>query len=107
MAPGRARVRIAGGSFWVRGAAGPPQSLAVEILAQAAAELLASAGGVAPGFLAGVEEARWTGEPLRAGDEVEVAVEVEARLGRAVKLRGGLERSGAEIFSARLLVREA
>jgi hypothetical protein len=99
-------VRITGGSFWVRGAAGPPQSLAVEILAQAAAELLAGAGGVAPGFLAGVEEARWTGEPPRAGDEVEVAVELEARLGRVAKLRGSLERDGAAVFSARLLVRE-
>jgi len=99
-------VRIAGGAHWTRGAAGPPPSFAVEILAQAAAELLADEGGVAPGFLAGVEEARWSGEPLRAGDEVVVSVGVEARLGRVAKLRGELERDGVGVFSARLLVRE-
>lgn len=78
----------------------------MEILAQAAAELLTADGGVAPGFLAGVEEARWAGEPLSAGDELEVAVDLEARLGRVAKLRGSLHRDGREVFSARLLVRE-
>ena len=106
LAPGRARVRLSGGGFWSRGEAGPPPTLAVEILAQAAAELLGAEEGVVPGFLAGVEEAVWAGEPPAAGDELSVTVRLEARLGPVAKLHGSLVRDGREVFTARLVVRE-
>ncbi len=102
-APGRARIRITGNAYWARGAAGPPSAFAVEILAQAAAELLATHGAFAPGLLAGVEEARWSGAPP---EELEVAVRLEARLGPIAKVRGSLGRQGRELFTACLVVRE-
>ena len=105
-APGRARIRITGNAYWARGAAGPPSAFAVEILAQAAAELLAAGGAFAPGLLAGVEEARWSGAPPEAGEELEVAVRLEARLGPIAKVRGSLGRQGRELFTACIVVRE-
>ena len=101
-----ARLRVTAGAFWVRDAGELPRFLAVEMLAQAAAVLLAGADSRSPGYLAGVEEARWS-DDVRTGDDLEAVVRVEARLGPVTKVAGSLARDGIEVFSCKLMVRSS
>ena len=87
----------------LRGEAIGQQALAIEILAQAAAELVA--GDRRPGLLAGVEACELL-SPLCAGDRLEVTAAIEARFGRVLRIAGELRRDGEPIFRARLLVTE-
>lgn len=100
------RIRLTVGGHWIRAAGTLPRFLAIEMLAQAAAVLLAGEDRGAPGYLAGVEEARWAGD-FAAGDDLEARVAVDARLGALTRISGALLRDGQEIFSCRLIVRSA
>jgi hypothetical protein len=98
------RIRLTVDGYWVRAAGTQPRFLAIEMLAQAAAVLHSGEDRRAPGYLAGVEDARWAGD-FAAGDDIEARVAVDARLGALTRIRGALLRDGQEIFSCRLIVR--
>ena len=102
--PGAVRLRLTAGGFWVRSRGAQPRFLAVEMLAQAAAVLLSGGDRGAPGYLAGVDEARGHGD-VEAGDEIVAEVSLEARLGPLAKIRGSLSREGECLFSCYLVVR--
>jgi acyl dehydratase len=79
---------------WNHDAGAWPAVLAIEILAQAAAVVLAQEAGDGDpasgrGWLAGVDEARFL-QPLAPGMTLRARVSVEGRFGRMVKVRGEL-----------------
>jgi 3-hydroxymyristoyl/3-hydroxydecanoyl-(acyl carrier protein) dehydratase len=109
-ADGSVVVRLTASAVWSRDAAAWPAVLAIEILAQAAAVVLAEGPGAASleggrGWLAGVDEARFE-RPLSAGGTLRASFAVEGRFRRMVKARGELrdERSGETVATAGLLL---
>lgn len=138
-APARRRVVLTANASYLRRAGkghGSPQQgilspfMALEILAQAAAEALTVAGADAsaragttegrhserpperrptePGKLAAIDGAtlddRLASEPLTAGDVLDVEVRVTANFGRLLKVRGVVRRRGEEIIAADLVL---
>jgi 3-hydroxymyristoyl/3-hydroxydecanoyl-(acyl carrier protein) dehydratase len=102
-------VRVTGGAWWARGQPLIP-ILGLEILAQAAIFLLDSGAGPAKAEangsslrLGGIREAQLR-EPLQPGDDLVARAEIEGRFGRSLRVRGVLEREGATVCEASLLL---
>ncbi|HUF79023.1 MAG TPA: hypothetical protein VMR44_08915 [Thermoanaerobaculia bacterium] len=92
---------------WKGDPRGPyPLSLAVEAMAQAALAALTQQEGGEPGarvYLAGIEDARLLAE-IHAGDRLAASAELLSRFGPAIKVRCRLEKDGAPVAEATLLL---
>ena len=114
VADGSVVVLVAANAAQLRGASELPPMLAVEVMAQAALVVLASAGGEfsdaerageAPrvGLLAGIDSAVFHA-PLRAGDRVRAQAALLGRMGPIVKVRCELRRDDELVAEAGLLL---
>lgn len=97
---------VATANMWVLRALDElPFSIGLEMLAQGALELLQADGGdrEVMGLLAGIDEAHLLA-PVRAGDLLEVHVELVGRFGPLVKAAARLEIDGTPHLTASLLL---
>lgn len=101
----RARVALSGGAFWSRGGERAlPESLLVEVFAQAAAAVLAGRGAPSgQGYLAGVEGMQIARLP-EPGERVLVDVRLVAGFGRLAKVEAELTCDDERLASATLLL---
>jgi len=88
------------GAAYARGAAGPPGSLSIEILAQAAHLLLAPEER-GPAYLAGLEDGHFP-PTLPPGAELRATARWIARVGSMVKVAAALEADGQPVARVQL-----
>ncbi len=101
------RLELTANGFWLRGVAPFPAALCAELIAQAAAVLLAGEappeGGGRELWLAGIEGLELERE-LAAGETLEVRVRPEARFGRMMKVAGEIYSGAERVGRASLLL---
>ena len=110
-ADGSARVLVTANSTWLRGDTPVPTAFLAELVAQAAAVLLAVPGesveaqGGAAGqrWLAGIDRLELR-RPARAGDLLEIAVVGGRRFGNAMRVEGIVSAEGAVVAEVVLLL---
>jgi 3-hydroxymyristoyl/3-hydroxydecanoyl-(acyl carrier protein) dehydratase len=102
--PDRVRFELSGGSFWLRGDRSLPSAFCAEIVAQAAASLLAGPEESArERWLAGIDRLELR-RPLRAGEQLEVRVRSEARFAGITKISGEIFAGDGKVAEATLLL---
>jgi hypothetical protein len=102
--PDRVRFELSGGSYWLRGDRCLPAAFCAEIVAQAAASLLAP-GSKAPRerWLAGIDRLE-VARPLRAGERLEVRVRPEAQFAGISRISGEIFADDGKVAEATLLL---
>lgn len=99
----RAIVELSANASLLRGRASLPISLVVEIIAQAAAYLLAADEVAREPRLAAIESAVLTG-PATVGERLMVSVSLERRYGRLLRIRGELQADGMRVGEATMIL---
>lgn len=112
---GRVRASISANSTWLRGDAAVPAAFLAELVAQAAAVLLADRPADSPAAPASgpqAAEQRWLAgidriemhRTVHAGDLLEIAVAAGRRFGNAVRVEGIISTDGAVVAEVVLLL---
>lgn len=96
--------RLSYGAFWSRAGRSASPALLIEAVAQGAALIAAPPVGDRPRLaLAAIEDAHWD-RPGEAGQTLEIAVALEGRFGRLVRVRGEATLDGRPAGGATLVL---